>query len=183
MSQDAFSQDTFDAVDRIIGQWGSERPDLDPSAKGITGRIVRLSSIFQRRFAEAFAELDLSEGDYGVLVALRRSGDPFELTPTELARARMMTSGGMTAVIDRLERRSLLQRLPNPSDRRGSIIRLTTEGRSIIDRAMEAHTAVEHELIATLSDEQRDRLAGVLRILLQSNEPGDPGGPSTTPPG
>lgn len=180
MSQDALSQDTSDAVDRIIGQWEEERPDLDPSAKAITGRIVRLSSIFQRRFGEAFAELDLTEGDYGVLVALRRSGPPFELTPTELARTRMMTSGGMTAVIDRLERRSLLERLPNPADRRGSIVRLTAEGRTAIDRAMEIHAAVEHQLIAALEDEDREHLAGLLRNLLRSNDPGDPGGAAAT---
>ena len=172
MSQDALSQDTFDAVDRIVEQWEQERPDLDPSAKAITGRIVRLSSIFQRRFGEAFAELDLTEGDYGVLVALRRSGEPFELTPTELARTRMMTSGGMTAVIDRLERRAFLERLPNPADRRGSIVRLTTEGRSVIDRAMEIHTVVEHELIAALAAQDREQLAGLLRALLHSNDPG-----------
>jgi DNA-binding MarR family transcriptional regulator len=170
MRQDALSQGNGDAVDRIIDQWQVERPDLDPSAKAITGRIVRLASIFQRRFGEAFADLDLSEGDYGVLVALRRAGDPFELTPTELARARMMTSGGMTAVIDRLERRGFLERLPNPSDRRGSIVRLTGEGRSVIDRAMEAHTSVEHELVATLGDKDRARLASLLSELLHGNE-------------
>jgi DNA-binding MarR family transcriptional regulator len=175
MSQDALSQDNVDAVDRIIEQWKVERPDLDPSAKAVTGRIVRLASIFQRRFGEAFTHLELTEGDYGVLVALRRSGDPFELTPTELARTRMMTSGGMTAVIDRLDRRGLLERLPNPADRRGSIVRLTGEGRSVIDRAMEAHTAVEHELIAALDDQDRDRLASLLGNLLRSNEPGRPG--------
>ena len=180
MSQDALQQDKTDAVDRIIGQWEVQRPDLDPSAKGVTGRIVRLASIFQRRFGDAFAEFDLTEGDYGVLVALRRSGDPFELTPTELARARMMTSGGMTAVIDRLERRGLLERLPNPADRRGSIVRLTAEGRSVVDRAMDAHTAVEHEVIATLADQDRDQLATLLRALLHSNDPDEQGtGPET----
>lgn len=180
MRQDALQQANGDAVDRIIEQWEVQRPDLDPSAKGVTGRIVRLASIFQRRFGEAFAEFDLTEGDYGVLVALRRSGGPFELTPTELARARMMTSGGMTAVIDRLERRTLLERLPNPADRRGSIVRLTPEGRSVIDRAMDAHTAVEHELIAALDDQDRDRLASLLRTLLHGNDPDERGtGPKT----
>lgn len=181
MSQDALQRDSGDAVDRIIGQWEVERPDLDPSAKGVTGRIVRLASIFQRRFGEAFAEFDLTNGDYGVLVALRRSGDPFELTPTDLACARMMTSGGMTAVIDRLERRALLERLPNPADRRGSIVRLTAEGRSIIDRAMDAHSAVEHELIAALDDRDRGRLASLLRILLHGNDADERGARPKTP--
>src|SRR5690349_8822999 len=78
-----------DAVDDIVDQWRSERPDLDPSGKEVTGRIVRLAGLFQRRFAEEFAPLGLSEGDYGVLASLRRAGAPYELTPTELARTQM----------------------------------------------------------------------------------------------
>ncbi len=166
MSGDA-SEAGEDAVDRIIEQWRDERPDLDPSAKEITGRVVRLASIFQKRFGEAFSELGLSEGDYGLLVALRRAGDPFELTPTELARARMMTSGGMTALIDRLEQRDLLQRRPNPADRRGSIVGLTSAGRELVDRAMDIHTKVEHDLVADLEGETRNQLTSLLRTLLR----------------
>ncbi len=159
-----------DAVDRIIEQWRDQRPDLDPSAKEITGRVVRLASIFQKRFGEAFSELGLSEGDYGLLVALRRAGDPFELTPTELARARMMTSGGMTALIDRLEQRDLLRRRPNPADRRGNIVGLTPAGRDLVDRAMDIHTTVEHDLVADLGDKTRNQLTSLLRTLLHSTD-------------
>ncbi|MET0803600.1 MAG: MarR family transcriptional regulator, partial [Acidimicrobiales bacterium] len=91
-----------DAVDAIIQQWRRERPDLDPSAKEVTGRVVRLASLFQAAYDEAFHPLGFVGGDYGLLVALRRAGEPGGLTPTELARQRMMTSGGMTAAIDRL---------------------------------------------------------------------------------
>ena len=84
-----------DAVDAIVAQWRAERPDLDPSAKEVTGRLVRLGSLAVAAYATEFRELGLSEGSYGVLVALRRAGAPFELTPTELARQRMMTSGGV----------------------------------------------------------------------------------------
>ncbi len=175
MSQDALPQDEFDAVDRIVEQWRTERPDLDPSAKGITGRIVRLAGSFQRAFGEAFAPLELSEGDYGILVALRRAGDPHQLTPTDLARARMMTSGGMTAGLDRLERRGLLERRPNPDDRRGSIVALTADGLGKIDEAMAIHARIEHELVASLSAAQRDELAGLLRALVLGAEGADGG--------
>src|SRR5687767_12474479 len=90
-----------DAVDAIVEQWRRERPDLDPSAKEITGRIVRLAGLFQQTFSKAFEPLGITDGEFGVLSALRRAGAPFELTPTDLARHRTMTSGGMTAVIDR----------------------------------------------------------------------------------
>ena len=155
-----------DAVDRILDQWRRERPDLDVTAKAVTGRIVRLAAIIDRRYREVFASEGLKEGDYGGLVALRRSGAPYELTPTELARSQMMTSGGMTSVIDRLERRGLVARAPNPADRRGSLVRLTPEGRSLIERAMERHVEVEQELIASLSNRERDDLVRGLRSLL-----------------
>jgi DNA-binding MarR family transcriptional regulator len=159
-----------DAVDSIIEQWHRERPDLDPSAKGITGRVVRLAGVFQQAYSDAFAPLGINDGDYGVLAALRRQGEPFELTPTELARQRMMTSGGMTAAIDRVERKGLARRLPNPADRRGSLVRLTDEGRRVIDEAMARHVEVERQLVAALSDKDRERLPVMLRTLLLALE-------------
>jgi DNA-binding MarR family transcriptional regulator len=158
-------------VDRIIEQWRAERPDLDPSGKAITGRIVRLANLMQRRFAEVFDEIGLSEGDYGLLVPLRRTGEPYELTPTALARTRMITSGGLTPALDRLERRGWIERRPNPADRRGSLVRLTPEGLNLIDRAMALHAATELELINSLSKKQRDVLAHSLRELLLALEP------------
>lgn len=170
MGQDALNRD-IDAVDRIVEQWRRERPDLNPTAKHVTGRVVRLADLFQRRFAEAFAPLGLTEGDYGVLVALRRSGEPYALTPTELTRTRMMTSGGMTAVIDRLERKSLVERVPNPADRRGSLVSLTREGLDAVERAMEVHAAAEHDLVQALTEKERTTVANALRKLLLEVEP------------
>ena len=161
---------SHDAVDAVVEQWRRERPDLDPSAKEVTGRVVRLASLFQQAYAEAFAPVGLKQGDYGVLVALRRAGAPYRLTPTELARRRMMTSGGMTPVIDRLERRGLVSRAPNPDDRRGSLVELTDAGRKVVDEAMAQHARVEHDLVGGLSAAERKQLAGLLRKLLLSVE-------------
>ena len=172
MSQDALQQDIDpergDAVDVIVEQWRRERPDLDPSAKEITGRIIRLASRFQQAYAEAFEPLRLNEGDYGVLAPLRRAGAPHELTPTELARHRMMTSGGMTAALDRLERKGFVARIPNPDDRRGSLVRLTDAGREVIDEAMTQHVLTEHRVVAALDDEEQALLRGLLRKLLRT---------------
>jgi DNA-binding MarR family transcriptional regulator len=160
-----------DAVDRIIGQWRRERPDLDPSAKEITGRIVRLSGIFQAAYREAFAPLGVHDGDYGILVALRRTGAPYALTPSALARERMMTSGGMTAALDRLERKGLVERRPNPGDRRGSLVALTDDGRSVVDAAMAVHTDTEHRLVAAIDAKQRAQLGSLLAKLLTAVDP------------
>ena len=175
MGQDALSKDNLDhhgdAVDAIVAQWCRERPDLDVSAKHVTGRIVRLASLFQQAYGDAFEPLGLNSGDYGVLAPLRRAGEPYELTPTELAKQRMMTSGGMTAAIDRLERKGFVSRVPNPADRRGSLVRLTDAGRNVMDDAMEQHALVESRLVATLDESERAQLRNLLRKLLQAVDP------------
>ena len=169
MCQDTLQQDVSgDAIDAIVAQWQRERPDLDASAKEVCGRIMRLASLFGQAYSTAFAALGLNDGDYGVLVALRRAGAPNELTPSELARQRMMTSGGMTAAIDRLERQALVARSPNPNDRRGTLIALTAHGREVVDRAMEVHSQAEQQLVASLDERERTQLRTLLRTLLLS---------------
>jgi DNA-binding MarR family transcriptional regulator len=172
MSQDASdkgtSHDEDDAVDLIVDQWRRQRPDLDPSAKEVTGRIIRLASLFQQAYSRTFEPLGLNDGDYGVLAPLRRVGAPHQLTPTELAKHRMMTSGGMTAALDRLERKGLVARVPNPDDRRGSLVRLTDTGRDVIDEAMKQHVLTEQRLVSSLDEDERDQLRVLLRKLLQS---------------
>jgi DNA-binding MarR family transcriptional regulator len=164
-----------DAVDHIIAQWRVERPDLDSSAKHITGRIVRLASLFLQAFEEshvaAVPEVGMNGSDFGVLSPLRRAGEPFELTPTELARHRMITSGGMTAALDRLERRGWIVRVPNPNDRRGSLVRLTDAGRVAIDRAMDLHAETEQRLVSALGDDDARELQRILRQLLLATDP------------
>lgn len=166
MSRDASDRGDKDAVDVIVEQWRRERPDLDPSAKHVSGRIVRLATLLAQAYGQALSPVGIDIGGYGVLAALRRAGAPYELTPTDLTRHRLMTSGGMTALIDRLERRGLVSRSPNPKDRRGSLIRLTDEGRAVVDRAMELHEQAEHRQIDALDDDERRQLTALLRKLL-----------------
>lgn len=155
-------------MDAIVAEWHRERPDLDAGPKEVTGRIVRLASLFQHAYAETFEPLGLNEGDYGILAPLRRAGEPYELTPTELAKHRMMTSGGMTAALDRLERKGLLERVPNPADRRGSLVRLTDAGREVVDEAMTRHVGTEQRLVSALDDDERSALSALLRKLLSA---------------
>jgi DNA-binding MarR family transcriptional regulator len=177
MSQDTLQQDNgADAVDAIVAQWQRERPDLDPSAKHITGRIVRLASLFVQEFERnkqrVLGGYGLNESDFGVLAPLRRSGEPFELTPTELARHRMITSGGMTAALDRLEKKGMVVRVANPADRRGSLVRLTELGRDVVDASMVLHAETEHTLVAPLDADDARQLERILRQLLIATERG-----------
>jgi DNA-binding MarR family transcriptional regulator len=153
-----------DAVDRITAQWRRERPDLDSAPMEVIGRITRASALIQRELERQFARDGLSGGDFDVLATLRRSGVP--VAPGELSRSTMVTTGGMTKRLDRLESLGLIRREPDPQDRRGRLIALTSDGRVLIDRAVEAHLQNEERLLADLSAGKRNELAALLRELL-----------------
>ncbi len=162
-----------DAVDRILGQWAIERPDLDASPMGVFGRLSRGVKVLDRSLAATFAEFGLNGGEFDVLATLRRSGEPYSLTPTELFRSMMLSSAAMTNRLDRLEQRGLVERSPDPSDRRGVRITLTEEGLELVNRAVEAHLEGERRLLGALDAEERERLADLLRKLLVSMEGGE----------
>ncbi len=176
MSKDALRQgkSSRDAVDRIVDEWAEARPGLDTTAKQVTGRVIRLGALYQQAFGESSAQVGLDNADFGILAALRRAGTVRSLTPTELARRRMMTSGGMTAALDRLERRGLVERLPNPADRRGSLVRLTSEGQEAIESAVDLQADVERRLVDPLSERELDQLTRLLRKLLLAADPDGP---------
>ena len=159
-----------DAVDRIIDQWRVERPDLDPSGKAVTGRVVRAADLIARRNREALAPFGIKGGEYSALSALRRSGDPYELSPSQMSEHLMVTSGGLSLMLDRLERAGFVRRRPHPEDRRSVLVSLTADGLRTIDQAMTAHAAVEQEVVAGLSAKEASQLAALLAKLLSGIE-------------
>jgi DNA-binding MarR family transcriptional regulator len=154
-----------DGVDRIIEQWESERPELDHSPIGVVGRISRLARELEQRLEPVYREHGLEPGWHDVLATLRRTGPPYELRPSELTGTLMLTSSGTTKRLDRLEQAGLVERAPDPQDRRGVLIRLTAKGREVIDATTEAHLENERRLLAALSAAEREQLAGLLRKL------------------
>jgi DNA-binding MarR family transcriptional regulator len=159
----------MDRAARAIEQWRRERPDLDVSPMGVIGRLNEASSLIARdRLAPVFARFGLQSGEFDVLATLRRSGAPYALTPTELYEATMVTSGAMTARLDRLEKAGLVQRAPHPSDRRGVVVQLTANGLALVDEALGAHVANEHDILAGLTGEERETLAKLLEKLIGS---------------
>lgn len=159
-----------DPVDKILVQWQRERSDLDASPMGIIGRIGRLSKHLDRSIQETVSDFGLNGGEFDVLATLRRSGQPYQLSPTELFNTLMISSGTITHRIDRLERSDLVQRIPDPSDRRGTLVKLTDKGFNAIEQAVEAHVANGHRLIAVLEEAERQVLTQLLRRLLISFE-------------
>ncbi|MFG2117882.1 MarR family winged helix-turn-helix transcriptional regulator [Streptomyces sp. NPDC048710] len=155
-----------DPVDAIIDQWAGVRPDLDTKAMEVFGRIYRLSRAMGDRMEKAYAPYGISRGEFDVLATLRRSGEPFTLSPRQLSATLMLTTGGMTGRLDKLERAGLLRRSPDPHDRRGLQVTLTEKGLDVIDQAVGAGLAVQTAALSSLEAEQADQLAGLLRELL-----------------
>jgi DNA-binding MarR family transcriptional regulator len=162
---------TGDAVDRILEQWRGERPELDHSPIGVFGRVARLAPLLQREVDAELGRHGLTGPEYDVLATLRRAGAPFTLTPTELSRSMMISSGAMTYRLDQLEARGLLRRRPDPDDRRGVLVTLTPEGRRLVDDTVAAHLRNESRVLAALTPAERKSLAGLLRALLVTLEP------------
>ncbi|MFE2095840.1 MarR family winged helix-turn-helix transcriptional regulator [Streptomyces sp. NPDC059468] len=159
-----------DPVDAIIDQWSAVRPDLDTKAMEVFGRIYRLSRAMGDRMEKAYAPYGIGRGEFDVLATLRRSGEPFTLSPRQLSATLMLTTGGMTGRLDKLERAGLLRRSPDPHDRRGLQVTLTEKGLDVIDQAVGAGLAVQTAALSSLDTEQADQLAGLLRELLAGTQ-------------
>jgi DNA-binding MarR family transcriptional regulator len=163
-----------DHVDHLLAQWAVERPDLDTAALAVATRIVRLARYIERSATEHLAPLGLNEGEVNVLAALRRAGAPHVLTPTELYRSLLVSSGAMTNRLDRLEAAGLLVRTPDPDDRRKVRVGLTDAGLEVIDGAIEAHVAGLARLFTDVPREAADALAAQMRDVLRTLEARDP---------
>lgn len=156
-----------DRAATAAAQWRRERPEIDPFPMALLGRLNEASLIVMRDWlTPVMARFGLQPGEFDVLATLRRSGPPYALTPTALYETTMMSSGGMTARIDRLEKAGLVERRKHPTDRRGTLVALTRKGRALIDRAYDAHAANEAELVSVLSRSEQKTLDGLLAQLI-----------------
>jgi len=155
-----------DAVDQHLREWRTERPDLDTSGLGIVNRIWMLSKLIRRRTRKVLAPFEMEMWEFEVLAALRRQGEPFELPPSVLAKMSLLTTGAMTNRIDRLEERNLVERKPDPKDRRALLISLTQKGVDLIDRAIEVRADEAARIVNCLEEPERVELAHLLRTLV-----------------
>jgi DNA-binding MarR family transcriptional regulator len=168
-----------DHMDAILTQWRRERPDVDVTALGLMGRLFRAAQLADIELAHGIAEHDLQPGWFDLLAALRRTGRPFELSPTQLMATTMLSSGGMTKRLDRLEDAGLVERRPDPSDRRGTLVGLTKRGQDVVDAALVTHVGNEERLLQPLSASERRTLDDLLRKLLAGLEEEPPVASST----
>ncbi|NUU08338.1 MarR family transcriptional regulator [Leifsonia sp. C5G2] len=151
-----------DAVARIQSEWRRERPDLDSSPQGVIGRLHRVAARLTTELTTVYGAHGLAEGDFDVLATLRRAGAPYERTAGELAEHTMITTGGMSKRLDRLERVGLVSRRSSETDGRGRVIRLTEQGRATIDAAVTDHLANERRLLDELDPADAAALERIL---------------------
>ena len=156
---------TNDEVDRIVGAWQRERPDLDFTPLQVLSRVGRLARHLDRARRTAFAASDLESWEFDVLSALRRAGAPYQLSPKALLQQTLVSSGTMTNRIDRLVQRELVERRTDPNDGRGILVVMTPLGRERVDGAIAQLVTAEAELLDALAPAERDALAGLLRKL------------------
>lgn len=157
----------MDRADVAIEQWARERPDLPSLPMALLGRLSEAAErIMRDHLNPVFAAAGLQPGEFDVLATLRRSGDPYMLSPTRLYEAAMISSGGMTNRLDRLEGAGLIERRPDPGDRRGKLIALTSAGRRVIDETITRHVANEQQLLSVLSTAEQEGLNTLLTKLI-----------------
>lgn len=159
-----------DEVDVIVDAWRRERPDLDVDPLLVLSRVTRLARRLDQARSSAFSTHQLEAWEFDVLSALRRVGEPYELSPGALGQQTLVTSGTMTNRVDRLAGRGYVERRPAPNDRRGVLVRLTQLGRQVVDAAFEDLLCQERALLAALPARERTQLASSLQRLLATLE-------------
>lgn len=153
------------AVTSLIRDWAAVRPDLDTSAYRIYASAIELERQLALALAPTFERLGIKGGDYEVLGHLRRAGEPYERSPTELSQLLYLTTGAMTRRLDRLEAAGHVTRLRHGSDRRAVVVRLTPEGLTVVDAAVDAILPVISSMVAPVRDRTEEFEQIVGRIL------------------
>ena len=155
-----------DAVDRIIEQWTAQGiPAKQLNAMETIGRIKRIQILLEFALVENFQQFDLSSWEFDVLATLRRNGEPYCLSPTELFATMMVSSGTMTNRLQHLEKKAFVTREANPKDGRSLLVKLTDKGLQAIDACVAQHIELENRLLANMKREEVVQLNQLLKAL------------------
>jgi len=155
-----------DIIDILIAEWKKERPELDVGAMQVVGRILKLSKILEKRTNKTLKDSNIYYTDLDVLATIRRSGAPYELSPKQLMKSVLITSGAMTALLDRLTKLELIYRAPDKKDGRIKLAGLTEKGIKIIDEAIVLRFKEAKLSIEVLNKAEQKDLSVLLKKLL-----------------
>jgi DNA-binding MarR family transcriptional regulator len=173
--------DGSDHVDHVRAEWRLARPDIDTSPIAVVARVGRLAAYFDQAINTIMGRYGLTRSTWDILASLRRQPPPHQLSPTELYRALMRSSGWMTNRLHELERAGLIKRVSDPDDRRGVLVRLTRRGVALVEEVAPLHMRNERSLLDPLSRSERKQLEDLLRSLLIPLEKAQPGPPRRQP--
>ncbi len=154
-----------DIVDSLVADWRREDLGLRPEAMQVVGRIIRLGRLYCDHVSALLRPHGLSYSDFDVLATLRRSGRPFELTPTELQQSVLLTSGAMTACLHRLEEAGLITRRADANDGRRSCARLSKRGQGLAEKLISQRFDLAQGALSGLTSKEADALVALLRRL------------------
>jgi DNA-binding MarR family transcriptional regulator len=157
-----------DRIDEMLEVWTREIPDLDPLTEGIAERIQVLAKSFDRSMDETLAQFGVDRRTVHLLARLRAAGAPYRRSPGQLAAEMRLSSGTMTNRLDRLETSGLIRRLPDPDDRRGTLIEPTEAGHAAWDRTLGTQARREAMFGSVLSEPEREELHRLLRSLMRA---------------
>ncbi len=166
---------TKDRLDFLTENWTEVRPDLDISPWGVWGRTTRITEIFRGEIGKLLRTFDLTYSEFQTLGALLLNGPPFEGSPSQIARFNLLTSGGMANLLSRMEREELIVRRGDPEDGRGVLVSITDYGRERFNTAVTEENSAEHRMLRGLTPEEQELLKILLRKLLLSIDPDEPG--------
>jgi DNA-binding MarR family transcriptional regulator len=170
-------------MDAVIDGWRRELPELDRPEFDLVKRAARLGQLLEEALGECLAPWNLVKADYNVLSVLRTAGAQYELRPTDLRNRLLLTSGGVSNIVNRLERLNLVQRIPDPADRRSAWVRLTAEGAEVAEEIMQAWAAVQQRMFTALSPELARQGSDTLRAVLLALGDREPEAPASRPAG
>jgi|KBSMisStaDraftv2_1062788.scaffolds.fasta_scaffold1068804_1 DNA-binding MarR family transcriptional regulator len=163
-------KDEIDHVARVHALWRREMPEIDLAGSRILARVGRIALMGRDKIVPVLNRYELDGGEYYVLAALRRAGPNYALRPTELYRALMVSSGGLTDRLRRLEKRGLVRRRVSDEDKRSILVELTPEGRKRVENAFRDDMETENQLTSGLSQSEREQLARLLQKLARAME-------------
>lgn len=164
---------TSDHVAHMIELWRAEAPEAPTAPISVIARILRAAQHLEHEITRGLSAYDLGNREFDVLSALRRSGAPYALTVSELRREALLTSGGLTKLLERLELAGLITRKQDLEDRRVVQVTLSDAGRKLQQEAMDFDLPREDQMLSPLNQEQRQMLADLLQLLLAGLELSD----------
>lgn len=139
-------------------------PQIDPEVEGIVTRVEKIHRHFQEAFRASLGDAGLTKEEWKVLMALHDSVRSHGWLCQDLG----VSTGAMTNRLDKLERRGLIRRAPDPHDRRGVLLELTEPGESQLEQYITAGARRERDLVDDLTAAEKHELNRLMSKLLAS---------------